>query len=88
MRRMEVYSKNHDIFNIIYVIMCMGRAGAIGFFHVVNAESWRLGIGNDHEKNSVGALPMEIAVRTPQMGFQDRCTKGQGCPLLATSART
>ena len=47
MRRMEVYSKNHDIFDIIYAIMCMGRAGTIDFFHV---ESWRLGIGNDDEK--------------------------------------
>ena len=67
MRRMEIYSTNHNILNTIYAIMCMGRAGTIDFFHVER--------------------PMNIPVRTPQMGFQDRCTKGQRCPLLATSAR-
>ena len=70
MSRMEVYSKNHDIFNIIYVIMCMGRAVAIGFFHVVNAESWRLGIGNDHEKIPWAPCQCISLSALPRWGFR------------------
>jgi hypothetical protein len=57
----------HIEYHLRYYVYGSGRAGTIDFFHVVNAESWRLGIGNDHEKKTVGALPMDIAVRTPQM---------------------
>ena len=35
MSRMEIYSKNHNILNTIYAIMCMGRAGTTDFFPAV-----------------------------------------------------
>ena len=83
MSRMEIYSKNHNILNTIYAIMCMGRAGTTDFFPAVMQN---LAIRSNRDPL---ALPMlDVPVRTPQMGFQDRCMQGQRCPLLATSART
>ena len=91
MRRMEIYSKNHNILNTcdtIYAIMCMGFCRDHRFLPCGQCRKLAIGNWEWSWKNPVGALPMHIAVRTPQMGFQDRCMQGQRCPLLATSART
>ena len=99
MRRMEIYSKNHNKLNTIYAIMCMGRAGTTDFFPAVMQNLAIRSNRNPLDRLANGRLvdlPLArrsrglrlLPVRTPQMGFQDRCMQGQRCPLLATSART
>ena len=69
----------HIEYHLRYYVYGSGRAGTIDFFHVVNAESWRLGIGNDHEKKpwvpcqwiSLSALPRWGLMSLP--GFEMAC---------------
>ena len=88
----------HIEYHLRYYVYGSGRAGTIDFFHVVNAESWRLGIGNDHEKKpwvpcqwiSLSALPRWGLMSLPgfEMGLLDSHQLSKFPDLSACPRRT